>query len=49
VKTSHDVDEVTIETVVDGVWETAEESPSQSHLDLRECLGKLGNKANDPF
>ncbi len=46
-QTRYDVEHLAFSAIVQSVWEAPEESPAMTCRDLREGLGKLGNKADD--
>ncbi len=46
-QTRYDVEHLAFSAIVQSVREAPEESPAMTRRDLREGLGKLGNKADD--
>ncbi len=46
-QTRYDVEHLAFSAIVQSVWEAPQESPAMTGRDLREGLGKLGNKVDD--
>ena len=41
------INDIAVQPIIEGVWETTEESSSKPYRDLGEGLRKLGNEVDD--